>query len=214
MRKYKFVIFDWDGCLAKTPDLLLKAFKKVLLGQGLFFQDEQIVKYMFGNWIGGLKYWGVEDPMGTIDRIKAELEEAKLELELYPGVTQTLSRLKKRGKILGLISTGYAKEVLPYLKKTGIDKYLSKVITGETFTWKKPDKRILEEAILGLKGRKADTLWVGNSMNDFVMGKAAKVETLIFYPQENQKFGDNKLLDQEVGVRVITDFKQILRIAT
>ena len=209
MKKYNFVIFDWDGCLAKTPHLLLKAFKTVLIKDGLFFKDEQIVKYMFGNWVEGLKYWGVQNPEGVIDRIKKQLEVDKLELELYPGARETLARLRKKGIILTLLTTGSSLEVLPYLTKTGITNYFKKVLTGDKFNLRKPDMRILEAAVGELGSKKSDTLWVGNSMNDLEMGKAAGIDTVIYYPQENEKFGESRVLNSVVGARVIRQLKEL-----
>ena len=67
-----YVLFDWDGCLARTMHLLLRALKTELGKQDLRLTDKQVIRYMFGNWLGGLRYWGVADAEETVVKIKEE----------------------------------------------------------------------------------------------------------------------------------------------
>ena len=128
-------------------------------------------------------------------------------MKLYAVVKETLRRLVKRGKRLGVIKLeGDGNEIRPLL---GIESV--QIFTGRDLAGEKPEAKVLERAVELLGGRKAETLWVGNSVNDLEMGRGAGVETVIFCPAENEKFGNSKILEAE-GVRVIGEFRELLKI--
>src|SRR3989344_651221 len=214
-KQYSTVLFDWDGTLAKSMHLLVKSFKAVVIRQGLMLADKQIINDTFGNWLEGLKFWGVADPESTVVMIKQELDDSMEKLELYPGVGETLARLVKRGKQLAVIALGGVtrSDILRGLT-WGSESEVRPlaVFTDRELPWQKPNPLILQRAAELLGGRKADSLWVGNSLNDWEMGRAAKIDTVIFYPPENEKFGQNRVMDQEVGARVIREFKELLKV--
>jgi HAD superfamily hydrolase (TIGR01509 family) len=201
VKQIKSIMFDWDGTLVRSMHALLKIFKLELVKQGLFFSDEQIIKYMFGNWLEGLRYWAVANPEAVVVAIQKRYEEELGRMETYEDVHETLARLKRRGIGLGILALGGAEGI------EGIRVYSEPEVSG-----KKPDPGVLIKALELARFNPHETLWVGNSFNDWVMGKAAGIQTVIFYPVENEKFGDNKLMDQKIGVRIIRDFKELEKI--
>jgi phosphoglycolate phosphatase-like HAD superfamily hydrolase len=56
-----------------------------------------------------------------------------------------------------------------------------------------------------------DTVFVGNSVNDVRMGKAAYIPTVIFYPKENRKFIKRCDLEKEKPSEIIEDFGRLVR---
>lgn len=207
LRRFDTIIFDWDGTLIMSMHALLRAFKTVLIRQGLMFTDQQVIRYMFGNWLEGLRYWGVNEPEKTLIEIRNVNTDIMKSTELYPGVRDTLAKLSKRGKEIAVINlSGSEAEVKTRLNLDQVQVFTSKQLTG-----RKPEARVLEGAIELLGSKKADTLWVGNSLNDWEMGELAGVETVIFYPLDNEIFGNNRVIDAETKGKVIREFKELAK---
>lgn len=82
-KSYDFVLFDWDGCLAKTLDLILKVYRRLFIEFGLPQPDEKLVS-IWGDWRGPLKLGISESDLpGWIEKYKTSLKEISPRVELY-----------------------------------------------------------------------------------------------------------------------------------
>ena len=60
MKKYKLYLYDWDGCLAKTLNIWLDAYKKLFSEYGIQISEQTITTKVFGDWEGPKKV-GIQD---------------------------------------------------------------------------------------------------------------------------------------------------------
>ena len=60
MKHYNYILFDWDGCLAKTLDIWLEAYKQIFSEYGIYPEDNFITQQIFGDWNGPSKV-GIKD---------------------------------------------------------------------------------------------------------------------------------------------------------
>jgi len=60
MKTYNTILFDWDGCLAKTLNIWLAAYKTVFAEYGLKPDTETIMHTVFEDWNGSKKL-GITD---------------------------------------------------------------------------------------------------------------------------------------------------------
>lgn len=63
-KKYKYILFDWDGTLAKTLDVWLFAYKEVAGSLNIDlskYGDREVVEIFFSKQGEGYKKFGIEN---------------------------------------------------------------------------------------------------------------------------------------------------------
>ena len=101
-KKYQYILFDWDGCLAKTLDIWLKAYRIAYGEYGVHPTDQEIAHH-FGDWEAP-KYYGITDIEGCFNKIDAIASKDLKKVDLYEGAKQVLDNLKM-AKNLALLSS-------------------------------------------------------------------------------------------------------------
>jgi putative hydrolase of the HAD superfamily len=105
-------------------------------------------------------------------------------LELNPCAKRTLVRLSKSYK-LGLVSNfTYAPVIYAALRKLGINRFFRAVLVSEDVGWRKPDKKIFQEALRRLGVKAEETVCVGDSPLEDVGGAAAAGMRTVFVPSQ------------------------------
>lgn len=97
----------------------------------------------------------------------------------YPGVEETLAELCERGVRMGVVSNkpeGYTAKILATL---GLDRFIPVVVGGDSLPVQKPDPGPLLHALERLGASPAESLMVGDSVNDILSGRSAGCRTAI-----------------------------------
>jgi len=212
MKTYDYIIFDWDGTLAKTPKVLSDSYKEALLKRGLLLTDEHYQKFMMGNWLNGLKNFGVPKAEKTLDEVMRIFSRRLSDVELYDGVENILGAFHKGGKKMALVSTAPSEFLAKADVLRTINRYIDAVITSDDVPDNKLNLFVLEKCLKRLKAKKSKTIYVGNTSKDAVIGREFGVATVIFYPKENEKFYDKNEIVSEKPDYVIREFEELLRI--
>jgi putative hydrolase of the HAD superfamily len=111
-------------------------------------------------------------------------------LELRPCVKKLLSKISTKYK-LGLISNfTYAPVIYAGIKKLGINQFFNAVLVSEEVGWRKPSRKIFEEALRRLDTTAEETVYVGDSpLEDIKGAKDVGIKTVFvpsqFYSLEN-----------------------------
>ncbi len=93
-KSYQYILFDWDGCLAKTLDIILNIYRQLFIEFGLPKTDAELIS-IWGDWRGPLRLGISEvDLPKWIEKYKLELSLRVPKVELYDGVTEMLQTLK------------------------------------------------------------------------------------------------------------------------
>src|SRR5581483_9112532 len=132
MKSYNYILFDWDGCLAQTLDIALKAYKTTFAKYGLFPSDTQIANTVFGDWNGAIKV-GIaakDNDTFTQEFLSAEHAEFPHAL-LFPGALELLEALKSQHKKLALITTSDLDSITPPVTNNNVKKYFDVILTKE-----------------------------------------------------------------------------------
>jgi HAD superfamily hydrolase (TIGR01509 family) len=157
---FKAVIFDWDGTLADTKDLVLASFRKAL--EDLPIEgDENLIKSLMGKrakeiFYAVLQRSGTSFNEETINELVEKRVEAELELsscvELRDGAVDLLSSLKGKVK-LALASMNNKQVIENMLKSCGLEKFFDVVLSADEVFEPKPDSEIFLKCSskLGLK---------------------------------------------------------------
>lgn len=183
MRDYKNYLFDADGTLIDTTELICKCFENTAVMTGNNpVKKSDIVRHM------GLT---LRDQMTIYfgDLHDSEFEEYKrihMEyqmsiygkyLQVFDGVMDVLEELKKRGKKCAVVTSRLKNSLSIYLKDTGILQYFDVLITPESTIFHKPHPAPALKALESLNAVPEESLFVGDATFDIECGSNAGIDT-------------------------------------
>lgn len=211
MKKYKYILLDWDGNLAKTLDIWLEAFREVLESQGIHKSDNEIAM-SFGQFPKYAENWGVADGEQAMQDTDAIAKQRLPKVDLYPDALEVLQKLHETGRKLALISTSHRHNITDLLTSHAIDGYFDAIVSGDETTNHKPHPEPLEIGLKLLGGSKATAVMIGDSDKDLGAAQNAGIDSILFYPEEHKKFYDLEELKSHNPTHIVEDFKEILMI--
>lgn len=176
----KALLFDFDGTLLDTNELILQTFMAILdekfPGQ---FTKEDCVRFIGPS----LKQTFDEltpfesDEMVAKYRAWNELHHDELVQE-YPGVVEGLKKLHAAGIRLVIVSTKVHKNVLRGLDVLGVRDLFEFVIGSDDVEHVKPHPEPIEKALSLLGVDKDEVMMIGDNSHDIEGGKNAGVKTV------------------------------------
>jgi putative hydrolase of the HAD superfamily len=154
-----------------------------------------------------LKHLGITDP----NSLQALAEDIDIQwfktskIYVYRDVKPTLTKLKKMGLKLGLITDGYKSDLEKMLPKVGLQKFFDVCVCGDTVGKRKPNPQVFKHALNQLNVEASEAVFVGDRLDIDYLGARKAGMTPILIRREANK--------QEVaGVRCITSLKEIFKL--
>jgi pyrophosphatase PpaX len=207
--RYRYLFFDWDGCLADTLPFWLDGYREALARRGLHPEERVILRELLNDWAGPARF-GVADAARFVEEMAAYLEDHNAVLRLNPNAAEVLQALKARGNRTALLTASRRRMVLPVLEAHGLAGLFDLVLTVEDVRRHKPDPEVLFKALELLGASAGQALLVGDSDKDLQAGKAAGVATALYLPAHNLRFYDEGELRRWDPDYVIRDFRELL----
>jgi phosphoglycolate phosphatase len=93
--------------------------------------------------------------------------------QLYPGVAETLDRLRARGYRLAVCTNKPERPSRAILESFGLADRFERIVGGDSLPWRKPDRRMLDSIMADLGESIATTVLVGDSEVDAAAAAAA-----------------------------------------
>ena len=183
MKQYKAYLFDCDGTLIDTTELIYQCFLYSCKKYGdLEVKREEVfsnigipLRNQLVHFLGPLS----EDKLSEITKahMDYQLKIYKDYLDLFPEVAETLSQLKDNEKKLGIVTSRKTFTLNLYFKHTGILHYFDTLITPELTEKHKPEPEPAIEALKRLSCSAEETVFVGDSIYDIECGVKAGMDT-------------------------------------
>lgn len=105
-------------------------------------------------------------------------------LRRIPCARQLLTQVSK-GHKLGLISNfTYAPVIYTALRKLDLNRFLNAVLVSEDVGWRKPNRKIFQEALRRLGAKAEETVYIGDSPLEDICGAAQAGMRTIFVPSQ------------------------------
>jgi len=105
-------------------------------------------------------------------------------LELRPHVKKLLTKVSTKYK-LGLVSNfTYAPVIYAGTKKLSINQFFNTILVSEEVGWRKPSRKIFEEALKRLDATAEETVYVGDSPLEDIKGAKAVGMKTVFVPSQ------------------------------
>lgn len=182
-RNYKLLLFDMDGTIADTDEMVYLSFVELYkrYGDG-FSRPREEIMYFSGPPIREtlLKEFPNKD-QEEVQKAFIEISDPLYEqtLKIFPHEKETLEYLYNKGYRMGVVTnkaTYKAKEVLVMLS---IEKIFDVVIGREDVVNGKPNGEGILNAMNRLGYKKEDTLYLGDNDIDYLTAKDAGVDCLL-----------------------------------
>jgi beta-phosphoglucomutase len=146
---FEVAIFDWDGTLADTRQVIVISFQKALGENNYQVPNEYIERRIgigaaetFREILRSAKVQFDEKLIQRLVKRKSELEiEFADQVELFEGARDLLEALQGKVK-MGLASMNNRSVIVHMLKTTNLEKYFQVVLTAESIARSKPDPTI------------------------------------------------------------------------
>lgn len=181
------IAFDLDGTLIDSSLGLSQAVDMALYALELPTAGEERVITWVGNGADVLMQramtWALkgQDKQPDLSQLamarklfdRSYAETVKEGSFLFPEVVATLSALKEKGFLLGVVTNKPTPFVMPILESFGIAHYFQVIIGGDDVKQKKPHPEALFNTMNAMKLSAEELLFVGDSRNDIQAAQAA-----------------------------------------
>jgi pyrophosphatase PpaX len=173
------ILFDLDGTLVDTNDLIITSFSHTLEhyfpGQ---YTREKIIEFIGPPLIDTFKSIDENRTEELINHYRDHnLKHHDRLIKEYETVYETVERLDKEGYKLAVVTTKMRHTTTMGLAITGLDRFFDTVITINDVDKVKPDPEPLMKAMAALGSNPEQTIMVGDSQYDILGGKNAGTKT-------------------------------------
>jgi beta-phosphoglucomutase len=193
------VIFDWDGTLADTRQVIVISFQKALGEINCKVNDEYIERRIgvgaaetFREILRSSKVQFDEKLIQHLIERKSELEiELANQVKLFAGAKELLEALWGKVK-MGLASMNNRSVIIHMLKANDLEKYFEAVLTAESISHSKPNPEIFLKTASELKSSPEKCVVVEDSVFGVKAAKSANISCIailtgVYSKQELEK---------------------------
>lgn len=181
MSKINTVLFDLDGTLVDSNELIIQSFKETFKNYqpNVTYDRNQLIDMIGPPLKETFKVVSEDQKIikEMIDFYRAFYQKHEFEyINLYPNVIETLKYLKENNVNLGIVTTKFKESAMPSIKYFNIDKY----ITNYSFLGSTPEHKPSPEPIfyvLKQFNKVEKVLMIGDNTSDILAGKNADVLT-------------------------------------
>ena len=179
------VLFDLDGTLVDSVADLYIGVCGMLRDMGRPELPVESVRAYVGRGMHNLVKRALADsleasedpspaPQDAVDSFRRHYAEANgKHATCYPGVFEGLAMLKDKGIPMAVITNKPDAFTLPLIEQLGLGGFFDVVVGGDRFPRQKPDPMPLIWTCGRLNVAPRHTVFVGDSVNDFLAGRAA-----------------------------------------
>ena len=180
-RQFETILFDLDGTILDTNELIIRSYLHALKGYvPADFSREHIIPHMGTPLYDQLRrFSGLEDVEELAKKYRAiNLELHDEYVKTFEGVNEVVESLHKAGFKLGVVTTKIRLTTELGLKHVGIAPFMDAIVTIDDVTHAKPHAEPVLKAVELLQADKATTLMIGDSTMDIHSGVNAGVKTV------------------------------------
>ena len=180
----RLIIFDFDGTLADTRGYIVATMHKAMRQLGLPLRPAEECAATIGLPLKGCfqqLYPGIQDAeaelyMATYRRIFDKDRDAS-SVDLFPGVRETLERLKEKGYLLSIASSRTTRTMVQMLEEKELVSLFSLFIGVTEVQNAKPHPEPVLKTLETLEVPAPEALVVGDMPVDILMGSRAGART-------------------------------------
>lgn len=203
----KLIVFDFDGTLADTHELIVKTNQEAMKAMNYPVRDEEAIRKTIGLPLeAGIRTLFPELTDEVIPawcamyRNVFDVLKTQIVPILFPEVKETLEWLYGKGYVLTVASSRHSSSLNAFLRDMGIVECFQYVLGADNVAKAKPDPEPVLQTLRDLGYAAAEALVVGDMPVDIFMGARAGAGTVgVTYGNSNRpeltKAGADYVLD-------------------
>lgn len=172
------VLFDLDGTLLDSFRSHYRVYQRVFSDLGMPFDEDAYVRYYSPNWYIFYERMGLaKDRWPEADELWLRYYASEAP-QRRDGADEILAAVRARGRALGLVTSGDRSRVERDLQRMGWSETFDAVVCGGDVTERKPRPGPLLHALEAVEIPAAEAIYVGDTVEDVAMGRAAGTGTV------------------------------------
>ena len=194
MKKFDTVLFDFDGTIMNTNEVILRSWQHTF--QTIEHRDEDVAKIIktFGEPLEvTMKKFFPDVPVDEAVEVYRSYHRDNFGdlITVFPGMKNLLRQVKELGEKTGLVTSRLAYTTQQGLEKYDLKDYFDVVVTAEDTKKHKPDPEPVNIALAKLDSRPEQSLMLGDTMFDILCAKNAGVTSVLVGWSLALKSGDD-----------------------
>ena len=179
----KLIIFDFDGTLGDTRDLIIRTMQQTIHALGLESRTDGQCGAMIGLPLkqAFTDLIPMSDEMGErcVDTYRRIFNEnnAVYKVPVFPNVLETLYRLHEKGYILTIASSRSHRSLQEFVNDMHLNELIPYILGADDVKEAKPHPDPVLQTLETFGCKAEDALVVGDTWYDIEMGKRAGVKT-------------------------------------
>lgn len=180
----KLIIFDFDGTLGDTKENIVKTMQETMRRMGYPIPDEPTIASTIGLPLEtGFEIMapGISQERclecAALYRIVFDEYKAQLKPQAFPGVKETLARIKESGILMAVASSRLSISLNAFVNDMGLGEYIDFVLGVDFQRKPKPNPDPVLQCLDHFEVPASEALVVGDMAVDIQMGAAALCRT-------------------------------------
>lgn len=181
MPRYDTILFDLDGTLIDSVDLIVESYRHAFRVHRLPEQSRETILAGIGRTLKAVFGEMTDDP-ARIEAWIATYREYNLAhhdamVHPFPGAVAAVHALRAKGHRLGLVTSKNRSGAERGLAHVGLSGTMEVIVGADDVIHPKPHPEPVERALAALNAPTARCVFVGDSRHDIQSGRAAGVHT-------------------------------------
>ncbi len=170
----KAIIFDADGTLFDSFELIVSAYKHVSETHNLRVPSPEEIRGQLGNSLPDIfkTFYPNHTIKELLDTNNTYIAANTMKSEAFEGINELLESLQRTGFKLAILTSG-GDRILGILEHHGIDQLFASVVHHERITHPKPHSEGFLLAARECGIRPGEGVMIGDTVNDILTGKNA-----------------------------------------
>lgn len=181
-RKITTVLFDFDGTLMNTNDLIIDSWRHIYrVLEDKDIDEEEIVRTFGEPLINTMEKSFPNTPVEECVDIYRSYHRDSFgdRISLFPGIKEMLGELKALGYKMAVVTSRVGLTTRQAMEKYEIMEYFDVVVTCDDTEKHKPDPEPVHIALKQLNSSPEESIMIGDSMYDILCAKNAGVLSVL-----------------------------------
>ncbi|WP_196605896.1 NUDIX hydrolase N-terminal domain-containing protein [Pectinatus haikarae] len=174
--RFKNVVFDMDGTLIDTHDILVLSLREALkeIIPLRVFTDSELSAVIGIPGEDGLRKLGVKNPELALEKWNLHMKDYHHAIKIFDGIKTLLKSLKEKNIKLGIVTSKLKRECKSDFFHLGIAQYFDVIISADDTAKHKPFAEPLLKYMEIAGAERQDVLYIGDTIYDIECAAAAK----------------------------------------